>query len=375
MNEAEVFFVSARVANNRGLLQRFGDLVDRLGLDMVDRQATVAIKTHFGDDGTTAYIRPQFARILVDRVKAREASPFLTDTCTLYPGPRQQAVSHLELALRNGFGYATVGAPLVIGDGVGSRDVVTVPLRGRHFSHVRYASAAHHADALLCLSKATGHLAVGFGGAIKNLSMGLGSRAMKQAMHAAVRPELCDESLCEACGDCVDVCPEAAVQLEEGVARFDHEACVGCAECIAICRHGALKIQWTEQSTFIQEKMVEVAEAVLAAKRGRVAFYNFLVDVTPDCDCFRWSDNPMVNHVGILASLDPVAIDQASVDLVNAQPGLPGSKLPPDALAPGTDKFRALYPKIDWRHQLSHAEERGLGTRRYRLMEITDQVR
>jgi len=368
---ATVLFVPARVANNRGLLQRFGDLVDRLGLASVAGGDTVAIKVHFGDSGTTAHVRPQFARQLVNRVKARGGHPFLTDTCTLYPGRRRNAVQHLEVALENGFSYATVAAPLVIGDGVGSRDVVTVPARGRHFSSVRYASAVHHADCLLCISRFKGHLAVGFGGAIKNLSMGLGSRAMKQAMHAAVRPELRDEALCEACGDCIEICPEGAVVLE-GVARFDHARCVGCAECIAICRHGALRIQWNEESQIIQEKMVEVAAAVLAAKPGKVAFYNFLVEVTPDCDCFTWSDNPVVNNVGILASTDPVAIDQASADLVNAQPGLPGSKLGAAGLPPGTDKLRELYPKIDWTRQLEYGEAIGLGSRRYTLVTLED---
>ena len=368
---AEVYFVRSRVANNRGLVQRFQDLIRALGLEMVAEADTVAIKVHFGDDGTTAYVRPQFARKLVDQVKARGAHPFLTDTCTLYPGRRKHAVGHLELALENGFGYATVAAPLIIADGVGSRDVVAVPVPGRHFSEVRYASAVHHADALLVSSHVKGHLAVGFGGAIKNLSMGLGSRAMKQAMHASVRPRL-DEDLCEACADCVEVCPEDAVVMEQGVACFDLDACVGCAECIAVCRHGALRILWNEEAGNIQEKMVEVCVGALAAKQGKLAFFNFVVEVTPDCDCFPWSDNPIINNVGILASTDPVAVDQASMDLVNQQQGLPECKLSPAATAPGADKFHDLYPKIDATRQLVYGEQLGLGTRQYKLIELED---
>ena len=375
MPASDVFFVSSRVANNRGLLQRFGDLVDRLELGaLAGNNETVALKVHFGDDGTTSFVRPQFARRVVDRLKAAGAHPFLTDTCTLYPGRRQQAITHLELALENGWGYATVAAPLVIGDGVRSRDVAVVPAQGRHFSSVRYASAVHNSDALICLSHVKGHLAVGFGGAIKNISMGLGSRAMKQAMHASVRPTLRDDR-CVVCGECVDVCPENAVELEAGAARFDMDDCVGCAECIAVCSEGALQIQWNEESGVIQEKMAEVAAGVLAPKQGRLAFFNFIVEVTPDCDCFPWSDNPIVNNIGILASLDPVAIDQASMDLVNQQQGLCESKLKADSLAPGVDKFRALYPKIDWTRQLSHAETMGLGTREYRLVELSDPAR
>jgi uncharacterized Fe-S center protein len=373
---ADVFYVSSRVSKNRGVIQRFSDLVDRLGLQMVDEHDTVALKVHFGDDGTSAFVRPQFARKVVDRVKARGAHPFLTDTCTLYVGRRRHAVGHLELALENGFSYATVNAPLIIADGVRSRDVVELPAPAgaTHFDSVRIGSAVHHADALLVLSKAKGHLAAGFGGAIKNLSMGVGSRAMKQAMHASVEPQLIEEK-CEACGECVEVCAEDAVVLEQGIAQFDLERCVGCAECIAICPCGALKLLWNEAPGAIQEKMVEVAAAVLAAKPGKVAFYNFLLEVTPDCDCFPWSDNPVVNNVGVLASTDPVAIDQASADLINAQPGLASSKLEaagPEALEPGADKFRALYPKIDWTRQLSYAEELGLGTRAYTLIEVTD---
>ena len=368
---SDVYFVPARVAHNRGLLQRFGALVDRLGLHAVARGDTVALKVHFGDDGTTAFVRPQFARKLVDRVKARGGHPFLTDTCTLYQGRRQQAIPHLELALENGFSYATVGAPLVIGDGIRSREVAEVPVSGRHFGSVRYAAAVHHADALLCLSHFKGHLAVGFGGAIKNISMGLGSRAMKQAMHADVKPEL-HEDLCEACGECVEICPADAVLLAEGVASFDHERCIGCAECIAVCEPGALGILWNEQAELIQEKMVEVAAGVLAGKAGKVAYFNFLVEITPDCDCFPWSDNPIVNNIGVLASTDPVAIDQASADLVNQRQGLPDSRLGEEDAAPGKDKLRALYPDIDWTRQLSYAEEMGLGSRQYRLVEVED---
>lgn len=369
---ADVYMVRSRVSASRGVLQRYEALLDRLRLEQVVAPGdTVAIKVHFGDDGTTAYVRPQFARKVVDRVKALGGHPFLTDTCTLYRGRRQRAIPHLELALENGFGYATVAAPLVIADGIRSRDVVEVPFAGKHFSSIRYGSAVHNADALIVLSHVKGHLATGFGGAIKNLSMGIGSRAMKQAMHADVRPEL-DEERCEACGDCVDVCPEDCVVLDEGLARFDLERCSGCAECIAVCEPGALRLQWNATPDAIQEKMVEVAAGVVAGKAGKTAYLDFVIEVTPDCDCFPWSDNPIVNNVGVLASLDPVAIDAAAVDLINAEPGLPGSRLGEAALRPGTDKLRDLYPEVDWTRQLDHGAEIGLGQRAYTLVEVED---
>lgn len=368
---SDVFFVDARVSSNRGLLHKFGDLVDRVGLDFVEKDDHVAVKVHFGDAGTTRYVRPLFAREVVDRVKQREGYPFLTDTLTLYRGARSRAPTHLELAIRNGFGFAQVDAPLIIADGLLSRDFHEVAVDGRHFQHVRIASAAHQADALICLSHFKGHLAAGFGGTIKNLSMGLATRSQKQQMHADVRPSLGDPDQCVGCGECEDICPAEAAVVSDGLAQFDDEKCIGCAECIAVCPEDALKILWNESPTGLQEKMVEVAAGALESKRDRALFFNFVIEVTPDCDCFPFSDTPFVQDIGILASTDPVAIEQASIDLVNAQPGLPGSKLT-GAMEPGGDKLRNLYPTIDWTRQIEYAEELGLGSRSYDLIKIDE---
>lgn len=371
MSSSDVFFVDARVTSNRGLLHKFGDLVDHIGLDVVSADDLVALKVHFGDAGTTRFIRPMFAREVVDRVRARGGLPFLTDTLTLYRGPRSTAPTHLELAIRNGFGFAQVDASLVIADGLRSRDFREVEVGLTHFSSVKIGAAAHDADALICLSHVKGHLAAGFGGAIKNLAMGLGTRSQKQQMHADVKPELTNPDACIGCGECEEVCPaEAAVVAASGKAEFDHEACWGCAECIVTCTEGALSLQWSSSPAALQEKMVEVAAGALASKEGKALFFNFVIDVTPDCDCFPFSDTPLVPDVGVLASTDPVAIEQASMDMINQQPGLPGSKLAEGDLAPGTDKLRALYPKIDWTRQIEYAEQVGLGQRDYRLIKL-----
>jgi uncharacterized Fe-S center protein len=366
---SDVFFISARAKGNRGLAQNFNSLVDRVGLGVVHRGDHVAVKVHFGDQGTTRFVRPMFARAVVDQVRQRGGLPFLTDTLTLYRGARSAAPTHLELAIKNGFGFAQVDAPLIIADGLRSRDYREVEVNLKHFKTVRIGSAAHDADSLICLSHFKGHLASGFGGAIKNLAMGLGTRTQKQQMHASVRPRLTDEALCVGCGECVEVCPAEAVAVDEGTARFDHEACSGCAECIVTCPENALAILWNESSTSLQEKMVETAVGALASKVGRCLFFNFLIDITPDCDCFPWSDTPIVPDIGVLASTDPVAIEQASADLVNQQPGLPASKLT-QGRRPGDDKFRALNPSIDWERQLEYAEEVGLGHRTYQLVTV-----
>ncbi len=367
---SEVYYVDARVTrDNKGLLYKFGALVDRIGLDFVNESEMVAVKVHFGDDGTTRYIRPRFSREVVDRVKARGGKPFLTDTSTLYVGPRSTAPSHLELAIRNGFGFAQVDAPLIIADGLRSRDYEEVEVGLQHFDRVRVAAAAHQADALVCISHFKGHLLAGFGGTLKNLSMGLATRSMKQQMHASVRPRLDDSDTCVGCGECEEICPAEAVEIRDGQAWFDEDECQGCAECITTCPERAISILWNERPSAVQEKMVEVATGVLKSKRLKSVFFNFLIEVTPDCDCFPFSDTPIVQDVGILASHDPVAIEQASVDLVNQQAGLPNSKLT-DAMSPGDDKFRDLYPKVDWQRQLEYAEELGLGTRRYELIDV-----
>lgn len=366
---SNVYFVNARVEKNRGLRHKFGDLIEKIGLDVVAEGDLVALKVHFGDNGTTRFLRPLFAREVVDRVRERGGHPFLTDTLTLYRGPRSSAPTHLELAIRNGFGMAQVNAPLVIADGLRSNDYREVRVDGRHFEKVRIAAAAHEADAMICISHFKGHLAAGFGGTIKNLAMGLGTRSQKQQMHADVRPALGKEEDCIGCGECQEICPADAIEIRDGRALFDLDECIGCAECITTCPEDALSILWNSTPDALQEKMVEVALGAVKPKGRKVLYFNFITDVTPDCDCFPFSDTPIVQDVGIVASFDPIAIEQASVDLVNKEPGLPGCKLD-GALAAGSDKFRALYPKINWERQLEYAEELGLGERTYDLIEI-----
>jgi uncharacterized Fe-S center protein len=274
--------------------------------------------------------------------------------------------------MAHGFSYATIGAPLVIADGIKSRDFVEVEVGLKHFRTVKLGSAAYYADSLISVAHFKGHLATGFGGTFKNLGMGLGSRSAKQTMHAIVRPEFKDESLCSGCGDCVEACPAGGVRVFSGKAVFDHSKCTGCAECIAVCTQRALRILWNESSRNLCEKMVETAYGVLKDKKGRVAFFNFVIDVTPDCDCLSWSDNPIVQDVGVLGSVDPVAVEQASLDMVNARPSLPDSEIA-ISVGPGKDKFRAIRPDIDGAVQIQYAEELGMGTRQYELLDVDER--
>lgn len=366
---SKVYFASARAQGNKSLVEKLGALMEAVGLAFIPPGGLVAVKLHMGEKGTTSFLRPIYARKAVEKIKEHGGKPFLTDATTLYRGERQNAVDYLHLSMANGFSYTTIGAPIIIADGLRSADVVEVSVDLKHFQTVKYASAAHQADAMVVLSHFKGHLAAGFGGAIKNMAMGLGSRSQKQRMHGDVKPKLRKGDLCIACGQCAEICPAEAIEVEK-VARFDHQKCIGCAECIVICPQGAIQILWNESSARLQEKMVETLYGIIQDKKDRVAYFNFLLDVTPDCDCFPWSDTAIVADIGILGSKDPIAIDQASADLVNQKPGIPTSALS-SALEPGKDKFRALYPQTDWSHQLVYGEKLGLGSRRYKLINIS----
>jgi uncharacterized Fe-S center protein len=366
---SDVYFASSRCVGNRSVLEAVPLLMEEAGLEFVKGGDLVAVKVHVGEPGATRFLRPQFAKAAVDVLKGKGAKPFLTDSNTLYRGHRDNAVNHMLAAAAHGFDSHGTGAPFIVADGLTSKELAEVTVDLNHFKVVRYGAAAHHARSIMVLSHFKAHLVASFGGALKNVSMGLGGRAAKQQMHGNVKPAYEDSSLCDRCGTCASVCPAGAVQAGEDLMRFDWNLCEGCGDCIVHCPQGALRIQWDERPEILGEKMAEVALAVLKNKRGRALFLNFVMDVTPDCDCVPWSDHPVVPDVGILASRDPVAIDAASADLVNVGLGLSNTRLR-KAHEPGSDKLRDLRPAIDWTRQLDYAESIGLGSRSYRLTDI-----
>lgn len=363
---AKVYFTDVRCQKNSSLLQKLERLFVKAGFDsLVEPGDLVAIKVHFGEKGNTEFIRPQFARRVVDRVKRKKGRPFLTDANTLYVGSRANAADHLQTALENGFGYEVTGAPLVIADGLLGKDYVAAEINKRRFKEVRIASAIYHADALIAISHFKGHEATGFGGTLKNIGMGSGCRSGKQQMHSDVLPQVHEEK-CEACGKCRNWCPAKAITVEK-TARIDDNLCIGCGECTVTCPNGAIRIEWKTEPDIIQEKIAEYALGAVQNKEGKVGFINFVMGVTPDCDCCSWSDLPVVSDVGILASKDPVALDQASLDLVTAQTAVPGSRL--GTSHRGENKFLAMHG-VDGTVQLAHGEAIGLGSRDYTLIEV-----
>ena len=342
------------------LLDATEHLFDAAGFaDCITPGDIVAVKLHFGERGNTAFVPPIFVRRIVEKVKNCGGKPFLTDSNTLYRGSRANAVDHTVTAIENGFGYATVGAPIVIADGMSGKEYVEVRVDGTHFEAVKIGAAVVHADALIAVTHFKGHEATGFGGVMKNLGMGLGARSGKQMMHADFRPVV-DASKCTACGECADWCPVDAIAVGD-VATTDHGICIGCGECVVTCPYSAIAVDWSTDAAKMQEKVAEYVKGALAGKEGKIGCFNFLLNITPDCDCWHFSGAPFVPDIGILASKDPVAIDRASVDLVSEAPALVGS------LAGHVgDKFHALTG-VDGTPILDYASGLRLGSVNYSM--------
>jgi len=290
---------------------------------------------------------------------------------------RQEAISNLINAYQNGFPYSVVDAPILIADGLRGNSTFKVKIDKPIFKTVSIAHEIHQADALICVTHFKGHELSGFGGTLKNLGMGCASREGKLSQHSNISPKVKAKN-CKGCERCLTMCaqeaismhpPKAVIESKQRVASIDPEKCVGCGECILTCPTGAIQIQWNETIPIFQKKMVEHAYGAVQKKRGKVLYLNFLTQISPACDCYGYSDTPIVNDIGILSSEDPVAIDQASVDLVNGEVGNRSSKLSKN-WNPGEDKFRAVYPEVDWSIQLAYAEEIGLGTRSYELIRV-----
>jgi uncharacterized Fe-S center protein len=324
---------------------------------ILDEGDLVAMKMHFGEKNNTGHIKPEYLHPLIKAMKAERVKPYLTDANTLYRGERSNSVDHLMQAYAHGFGPEAMGIPVIIADGIRSKSYEEVQIEGTHFQSVKIANDILHSDVLLVLSHPTGHGATGLGAAIKNLGMGSGSRSGKQNQHSDVKPRVVRKT-CRACGLCIQWCPVDAISMVDGKAHIDEGTCYGCAECTATCRFGAISVNWEGTSQALQEKMAEYAWGAVKDKLSKVACFSFLIHVTKDCDCVGRAQSAVIRDIGILASYDPVAIDQATVDLLGQ--------------AAQKDFFHNLWPENDYNAQLSHAEKLGLGSRQYQLITVGD---
>jgi uncharacterized Fe-S center protein len=363
---AEVWFADLRAGSQENLFEKLARLISAAGLKQVIEQGDLtAIKLHFGEKGGHAYVRPVFIRRIVEEIKQIGGKPFLTDSSTLYPGQRKEAVSALSCGIQNGFAYAVVDAPLIMSDGLRGSSAKRVPIDGKVLSSADIGLEILEADGLITVSHFKCHELTGFGGAIKNLGMGCSSREGKLEQHSSVAPKVAAD-FCNLCQDCLQACAHQAISFIEASAKIDPALCAGCSRCITICEQKAIQIQWNEAADKVMRKMAEYALAAVTGKEGKQLYVNFITQVSPSCDCYGHSDAAIVPDIGILASTDPVALDQACADLVNQAQGLPDTALA-SGHEPGGDKFRGVHPNIDWQISLKHAAEIGLGEREYIL--------
>lgn len=368
--DSKVYFTNMRVNFQTNLLGKLEKLIKRAGIESIDFGGKfVAVKMHFGEPGNLAYLRPNYARTVCDYIKKLGGKPFVTDCNTLYIGGRKNALDHLDSAYRNGYNPFSTGVHTIIADGVKGLEerIVLVP-GGKYVKEAKIGAAIMDADILVSLNHFKGHELTGFGGAIKNIGMGCGSRAGKMEIHSAGKPRV-DTRMCIGCGNCVKICAHNAPHISNGKASIDRNKCVGCGRCIGACPKDAVQPPFDEANDVLNRKMAEYAKAVLF---DRPSFHiNMVVDVAPFCDCHAENDVAIVPDVGMFASFDPVAIDKACADAVNAQPANPGSILSDCRRRhPHSDYFKDVSPDTNWISALEHAEKIGLGSMKYELIKM-----
>ncbi len=368
MERSKVYFTDLHTELDDGLLVKFKRLIRTAGIESLDfEKKFTAVKIHFGEPGNLAFLRPNWSKVVCDLVKEKGGKPFLTDCNTLYVGGRKNALDHLDSAYENGYTPFSTGCQLIIADGLKGLSETYVPVAGGEYvKEAKIGSAIMDADVIISLTHFKGHEATGFGGTIKNLGMGCGSHSGKMEMHSQGTPRVKTEK-CIGCGRCVDNCAHEGVILEEGIAVIQEDQCVGCGRCIGVCPTGAMGSKWNESNDILNRKMAEYAWAVL---KDRPAFHiSLVIDVSPNCDCGSENDIPIVPNVGMFASMDPIALDQACADAVNAQQVLPGSQLHAAEHRHG-DHFTDLHPDTNWESCLEHGEKLGMGRRAYELVTI-----
>jgi uncharacterized protein len=365
---SKVYFANLKCDWDHNLLDKISLLYKRAGFgSFIKEMDFVAIKLHFGEEGNVAFLQPPFFRRIAEEIKKSSGKPFLTDTNTLYSGKRKNAIDHVMLAAHHGFDIASMNAPVIIADGIRGLDYTKVDIDGKYYKKVNIASGIHNSDAMIVVSHFTGHELFGFGGAIKNLGMGCGSPSGKQMMHSDVLPKVKADK-CTACGMCLKWCPvDAIIWTEKKKARIDKKKCIGCGECVVVCKFKAIGVNWKTDESIAQEKTVEYAVGAVQNKKEKCGYFNFLINISPDCDCANFNDAPIVPDIGILASKDPVAIDQASLDMVNKTTGIAGSRLNNDIHS--KDKFYAVT-EMKSEAILSHGEKMGLGSRKYQVVAV-----
>ncbi len=328
---------------------------DAIGINsFVKNGDSVAIKTHFGERGNTTHISPKLIKTIVGIVKKSKGKPYLTETSVLYRSSRSNALDHILLAYEHGFGFSEIGAPIIMSDGLQGNWEREVKIEGEIYKSVFVAGDSLSADKTIIVSHPTGHIIAGLGAAIKNLGMGLSSRKGKLAQHSDVGP-IIESAKCTACGLCIKWCPEDAIVINEGKAKILNDKCIGCGECLTLCKFGAVNNGWDTKSDMLQKKMAEHAFAIHNTLKGKIIYFNFLINMTKNCDCMT-SPGKLIDDIGIMCSFDPVALDTATLEIT--------------AKRNGDDLSRLSYPEHNPYLQIDHAVKLGMGSKVYKLIEV-----
>ncbi len=312
----------------------------------------VGIKMTIGDAKSTGFIKPEIVRVLVERLKACGAKPFVFDTNVIYTGQRQNSVDHLNLAYDKGFTPDKIGCPYIIADSVFGTDSRIIKKNFKNIKEIRVPSLIGVLEDLVVLTHITGHIMSGFAGSIKNVAMGMASRAGKQIQHSSLKPVVNVEN-CTMCGCCALICPVSAISEKKDRAFIDSRTCIGCCECISACKFKAVNINWQEDVNVFMERMAEYASGILS-KIKRKVFINFAFDITEECDCISGDDPRIAQDAGVFASKNILAVDKAGFD----------------RLLEDNDIFSRNGKITAHLHQFKYADKIGLGTLNYKLIEI-----
>ncbi|MFA6187501.1 MAG: DUF362 domain-containing protein [Phycisphaerae bacterium] len=355
---ADVFFIRANINDGFTVIsEKARRLFKKGGFSAYFKAGDfTAVKVHVGEEKNTTYIKAPCIKGLIDELMALNVKAFLTDTSTLYTGRRHNAIDHAILASEHGFDIAGLGIPFIVSDGLFGTSETAVKIDGQLNKEVMIAYDITRCQSLLSIAHFTGHVATCAAATLKTLGMGCASRKGKMRQHSALKPKVSKN--CTRCGVCIQHCPADAITLDDVKAHIDQDKCIGCAECVAMCRFEAVAYDWGAENVKLQKDVAEHALGVLKGKEKRSVFFNFVLSVTHDCDCYGNKDmDSIVGDIGIFASTDPVAVDSAAVDAVEKTSGKSIAQL-------------LANKKLDHRTQLEHAEKIGLGSRTYRIIEI-----
>lgn len=371
MEPSKVYFTNLRTTPSSNLLDKMERLVRKAGIATIGfDQQFVAVKIHFGEPGNLAYIRPNYAARMSNLLRSLGGKPFLTDSNTLYSGGRSNAVDHLKSAMENGFNPISAQCNVIIADGLKGTDYREIEIDGEYCRAPKIGTAIADADIIVSMNHFKGHEQTGFGGVLKNLGMGCASVGGKLELHSGAQPVVAEEN-CKACTICVKHCAHDAIHIENKIAKIDYARCVGCGQCVALCQYSAAVMGSEDTSDRLNCKIAEYTKAVLL---GKPHFHvSFIMNVSPECDCWNHNDAAIVPDLGIAASFDPVALDKACADMVINAPLLGGNKLAethPHEHMEGEDKFHYMHPDTNWRAGLEHAEKIGIGTMNYELITV-----